>query len=294
MRQYKGAVFFVDMLGIGALTRKKVELTSQDFDAWGITRRSDFNEHVLCAKLLMKFRSCLAKIKKKHRAVKIAQLSDCAFIWSDDHLAVAMAAQEMMMTSVGAGLLCRGGIAYGDIVEPNRVAESLGQFVLGEAATKAVEFEKLGKGCRVFTDEAFGLHMSSGTRASNVPYEAVAGLRNPLTGEVIHEFCWYFQHSPGTNPLTKKVRHQNILKLLSMLMGSPLFRWNCSSLPGMIQMACSVGSLSSATQVLFPNPHTVYTPDMVMHGFADRSDALHSRLYKKWCAQAAPYFIKKK
>ena len=44
------------------------------------------------------------------------------------------------------GILCRGGIAYGDIIEDNNT--NLGQMLLGNAVSKAVKLEQAGaKGC---------------------------------------------------------------------------------------------------------------------------------------------------
>jgi hypothetical protein len=294
MKQYKGAVFFVDMLGIGALTRKSVELCALDFETWGISKESSFNEHVLCAKLLMKFRSCLTKIKNKHKGVKVAQLSDCAFIWSEDHVAVALAAQDMMWASVGSGLLCRGGIAYGDIVEPNRVAESLGLFVLGEAATKAVEFEGRGKGCRVYTDDIFAHQLSLTSSATSFPIGTVSELRNPLTGEVIDEFRWYLRNTPGQNPMTLKSRHKGLLRLISMLLGSPHFTWNASSSFGQVHLACSIESLSAATRVFYPKSDVVFSADHVMHGGNTRSIRQQQRMLKSWWLQAAHLYQARK
>ena len=40
------------------------------------------------------------------------------------------------------GILCRGGIAYGDIIEDNNT--NLGQMLLGNAVSKAVKLEQAG------------------------------------------------------------------------------------------------------------------------------------------------------
>ena len=82
MRQYQGAVFFVDILGIGALTRGRVTLLPEDYEAHGIKSSKNRNEHYFSAKLLIKFRKVLNNLKK-NKDIKVAQLSDCAFIWSE-------------------------------------------------------------------------------------------------------------------------------------------------------------------------------------------------------------------
>jgi hypothetical protein len=79
MRQYQGAVFFVDILGIGALTRGRVTLLTEDYEAHGIKSSKNKNTHFFSAKLLIKFRKILNNLKN-NKDIQVAQLSDCAFI----------------------------------------------------------------------------------------------------------------------------------------------------------------------------------------------------------------------
>jgi hypothetical protein len=247
MRQYQGAVFFVDMLGVGALTQNQVTLSNHDFSAWGLSLSSSPTANLFCGRLLTEFRSCLAAVSDSHQQVKIAQLSDCAYIWSESVEAVLDAARAFMWNSVSVGLLSRGGIAYGEIVEPNKINRAIGQFILGSAVTRAVGLEKAGKGCRVFIDDviherSLSLHIS--------PFEhgAVKVLKNPLDGSVVKEFCWYkMAGSTGDSHLTLHSAAEKIITLVTRLQYSPRFGWNEVSQQGRIQLACSIDSISEVT-----------------------------------------------
>lgn len=290
MKQYKGAVFFVDLLGTGALTQKKVQLSPEDYNAWGLGKRPEVSEHIFCAKLLMTFRSCLSKIHRRHDKVKVAQLSDCAFIWSEDVTEVVETAQDMMWAFVKSGLLCRGGIAYGEIVEPDKVKHSLGQFVLGEAVSKAVGLEGAGKGCRIFCDEGLPqfLHKSS---SEEFDPHTFAQLRNPLNGAVTGEFRWYIQGTPSSrssNKSKEKAKLHGLFELVSLLKHSPLFNWNASSPDGLLQLACSVESISSLTPHYLAGANIYFfrAEDMIKE-IGVRTKAQQSKTLKLWTDQIA-------
>ena len=150
MKEYSGAVFFVDILGFGALTQGKVDIAEEDLLAHRFSFEKNFSEHQFSAKLLLKFRRILTICSEGKNKVKVAQLSDCAFIWSEDTSLVINVAREIMWKSLLGGILCRGGLAYGQIVEPDKINTKLGMFVCGGAVTDAVKLEESGKGARVF------------------------------------------------------------------------------------------------------------------------------------------------
>lgn len=289
MRQYKGAVFFVDMLGIGALTQKKVPLTDMDYKAWGISSASKKNEQVFCAKLLMKFRACLAEVKGRRRKVHVAQLSDCAFVWSNDVAAVVQSAQGLMWLLARAGLLCRGGISYGDIVEPDKVAKSMGHFVLGAAATNAVDLEKKGKGFRIFADQAL-VRKSEARRVYPV---AFSHLKNPLDGSVVNEFQWYLQDDPASKNADVKTNVRDLLELISLLRYSPLFNWNASGL-GMQQLDCSIESTSAAAVLIGQGIGYRFATQHMLNVLNDRTSSNQRRFLKMWLAELEDGFQAKK
>src|SRR5688572_16342048 len=137
MRQYKGAVCFLDLLGVGALTQKRIKLRDSDYEAHSSTGKLGIrSEQGFCANLLIKFRKVLLDVASVDRDVQVAQLSDSAFIWSRKPLELLGAVAQCMRAAVKQGLLCRGGIAFGDIIEPDSVNSRIGAFIAGEAATK--------------------------------------------------------------------------------------------------------------------------------------------------------------
>lgn len=247
MRQYQGAVFFVDMLGVGALTQDQVTLSERDFNAWGLSSSPLPTANLFCGQLLTKFRHCLASIGASHKKVKVAQLSDCAYIWSENVLAVLDAARDFMWSSVSMGLLSRGGIAYGEIVEPSKVNRSIGHFILGGAVTRAVSLERSGKGCRVFIDNAI-YEYSEILPGSPFKDGAVAVLKSPIDGLLVREFCWY--KTAGSTGDWRNDQHyaaKLIISLLTKLQHSPFFNWNELTPQGRAQLACSIDAVSQST-----------------------------------------------
>ncbi|MBF4436370.1 hypothetical protein ERJ77_17985 [Vibrio anguillarum] len=249
MKEYLGAVFFVDILGVGALTQGKVEIEKSDFSAHRFSTSKSTSEHIFCAKLLLKFRRILNKVMK-HNGVKVAQLSDCAFIWSANADLVLEAAREIMWETASNGVLCRGGMSYGEIVEPDTVNVRLGKFICGKAATQAVKLEGMGKGARVFIDETVPSEVSY-----SIQPEAFRQSTNPKDYSYVDEFLWglypkQIDCTQSVNSADSKARLKKILSLVSLLRFSPKYRWNTSSAEGKIQVASTIDSLSSVTSLL--------------------------------------------
>jgi len=185
LKEYSGAVFFVDVLGVGALTQGKVQIGEEEFLAHGFKYKSNYSEHQFCAKLLVKFRKVLIAATENIKNVKVAQLSDCAFIWSDDPSLVVNIAREVMWKTLLDGVLCRGGLSYGQIVEPDKTNTRLGKFICGSASTQAVKLEEAGKGARVFIDPNIV------TQLNSVPHTAFIPRKSPMDFSITDEFLWY-------------------------------------------------------------------------------------------------------
>lgn len=250
MKEYQGAVFFVDILGVGALTQGHIKIKDEDFLAHKFNNSTSNSEHVYCAKLLMKFRRILNDIMKKNNKINVAQLSDGAFIWSNNTDLVLDAARDIMWKTTSSGILCRGGLAYGEIVEPDRVNIKLGKFICGKAVTKAVKLEGTGKGARVFIDDEIPSKASLHIQA-----EAFRQSINPLNYSYVDEFMWALYPNELTKTSTKnspdsKERLKKVLALISLLIFSPKYRWNISSGEGKIQVASTIDAVSSITDIL--------------------------------------------
>lgn len=245
MKEYTGAVFFVDILGIGALTQGKLEISENDFSSHNFKYKSKFSEHQFCAKLLMKFRRILVQATKNIKNIKVAQLSDCAFIWSNDPDIVVNIARDIMWKSVLGGLLCRGGIANGQIVEPEKINTKLGMFICGGAVTDAVRLEGAGKGTRVFIKQELVSELKK------IPHVAFVPRKSLIDFSTIDEFKWYrypnFIKSPYDD-LNKKLVMNEIAKLIAMLKHSPKYTWNASNYLGQVQLASSIDIISAETE----------------------------------------------
>ncbi|WP_431049669.1 hypothetical protein [Roseateles sp. L2-2] len=244
MKCYKGAVLFIDMLGFSALTRGRVKLTSEACEPWEVDFAKPSPHQILAARLLMKLRAVLIEAGKTFPAVKIAQLSDCAFLWSEDVGAVTDCGRLLLEESVAQGLLVRGGLAYGDIVEPDRTRKSLGAFVAGDAVTRAATYETAGKGMRVFTDVETAAEVMEARSG-----ECFRELRNPLDGKSVDEWCWYLPNRKLDDERRAAVVRDSLggaALRLAMLWRSPKYEWNASSDEGRAQLALAAEAVSEA------------------------------------------------
>lgn len=281
MRSFQGAVLFVDMLGFSALTRGRLKLTESEYLPWKIKPAGNFPHQLLAAQILLAFRKALMRTGRQFKTVKLAQLSDCAFLWSEDVCTVADAGRFLMHEAVEAGLLCRGGLAFGDVHEPNKIDHSIGAFIVGDAVTRAATYETMGKGMRIFTDS---------DTASEIllkrPHESFQELINPLLGETVDEWLWY---SP--EPMLKFSRDRVMLrpaieKLVSchaMLRYSPRFAWNAASPEGCRQLACSVVAVSDAMQKLSQGyGEYEFTVEYLSSAMQTRNDSIRGRVHKQF------------
>ena len=244
MKSYRGAVLFVDMLGFGALTEGKLSLGAEECKPWSVEQSGEFVNQLLAAQILLTFRRALLRAKNAFGTVKIAQLSDCAFVWSNDIGAVADAGRHLMHDAVSFGLLCRGGLAVGEIHEPNKVNHALGAYVVGNAVTRAVGFERMGKGTRIFTDQETALHILEAR-----PKETFQPLIDPLTGNAVDEWMWYMPVESLQDEQDLDVLRQVVERLVrshTMLRYSPKLSWSATTLEGRRQIACSIVAVSDA------------------------------------------------
>ncbi len=244
MQIYDGAVLFVDILGISALTTSKKPLVNRhDFDALnGKTGHVESNQ-LFCANMLSQFRKNLNGCKMPD--LRIAQLSDCAFLWSSEVDLVVLAAQKLFMENAETGIFARGGMTYGQIIEPDKTDISLGRFVCGEAVTKAAKLEGTGKGSRVFIDRKIG-----GRQFCDVSPRAFEGLPNPSDYRVVDEFLWFSCPKCLETPSGKANRLTTLLGLIGRFRYAPSFRWNAGSAPGRVHLGATIERLSVATREL--------------------------------------------
>lgn len=234
MREYEGTVLFVDILGIGALTTSAKEIViPKDFEALRAKSSKNRGNQLFCANLLSKFRKNLANCKIE--GLKIAQLSDGAFMWSEKNSLVVSAAQKIFEKNAEAGIFARGGMTFGQIIEPDKTKVSIGEFICGEAVTRAVHLEGTGKGSRIFIDREIG-----GRPYLGVSPSTFEGLANPSDYRVVDEFLWFSCSKEIETKKEKLARLKNLLKLIGRFSHSPVFRWNATSDAGRIHLGATI------------------------------------------------------
>lgn len=252
LQNYKGAVFFVDILGISALTNNNINLEEEDYRPWLNNDIDKFSNQFLGASILAEFRSLLLKLRKGNTSLKITQLSDCAFIWSEDIADVVVFCSKFMHRAVEKGILCRGGLAFGEIIETNQ-SHKLGRFILGDAVTQAAKLESRSKGCRVLINCELPQELwEQNKEVSKKIFPLFQPFTNPLDFQVYDEFKWYltpkldYKNIVDLNVIdfnTKVKFTKNRLVLANRLRCSPRFNWNSKSILGRAQLIASINFL---------------------------------------------------
>lgn len=281
MRSFQGAVLFVDMLGFSALTRGKLPLGKEEFAPWQVDSEGEFPHQLLAAKILIKFRKALMQINKTFTGVRVAQLSDCAFLWSTDVGMIADAGRHLMHEAALMGLLCRGGLTFGDIHEPDKLNHSLGAFIVGDAVTRAASYEAMGKGMRIFTDQETASRV-----LKERPAEGFKPLVNPLTGDTIDEWQWYapsqsLLSAQNSSRLRKEL--ERVVGCHTMLRYSPKLAWSATTLEGRRQIACSIVAVSDAMERLSGNSNEfLFTVEHLLSANPGRSDIVRQRVQQQF------------
>ena len=257
MKTYNGAVFFVDILGFSALTKGQVcGITSTDYRAWKLWRKASRSHNFLAATILVEFRDALLTLKQHHPTLHITQISDCAFIWSEEVDELLIGVHEFMWNVIGNKcVLCRGGLAYGEIIEVENVDYSLGAFVVGEAVTRAAKNEGLLKGPRITMDENFPHDIWTNTK--NAPYldflsdDLFHPNQSEINMDVVDEYRWYlcdanFMSSQKYSPSHKECVEltKKRLTLANILRMHPRMGWNSRGEEGMVHLCAGEKAIS--------------------------------------------------
>lgn len=258
MRSYNGAVFYVDILGFSALTKGLVsDITPDDYAAWGVTQNLESHPFsFLAATIIVEFRDVLHQLKIRYPRVNIAQLSDGAFIWSEDVKLLIQSIHFVMWTMIQQkGILCRGGVAYGEIVEVDNVDHNLGAFIVGDAVTKAVKNEGRLKGPRVTMEDSYPDVLWNKLGRSSINVQFAHDIFHPNRSEidlsVVDEYRWYLCEDSLLSEtrilslkekieLTKKRLH-----LANTLRFHPRMGWNSRGEEGLVHLRAGVKSLSA-------------------------------------------------
>ncbi len=250
--KYDGAVFFVDILGMTALTNSKIALSNDDYSYWLDKHGKEYTDQYLAASILAEFRQILIELNISFQSVTVSQLSDCAFIWSKNISNVVLFASKFMTTAINRGLLCRGGMTYGEIIETNQ-NHQLGRFIVGKAVTDAAKLEGIAKGARILIDKDFP--RSLWTQNKDFAERTIplfAPFTNPLDYTDYDEFKWYLcpnlsDEVQNLSILSKAERvtlTKSRLKIANQIRFSPKFSWNSKSMEGVIQLKATINFIS--------------------------------------------------
>ncbi|MCS0628816.1 hypothetical protein NX786_05675 [Telluria mixta] len=279
MKSYQGGVLFIDMLGFGALTNGHLTLGAVECEPWKVDPNGASPHQLIAAQILLAFRRALMRTKNAYKAVRVAQLSDAAFLWSEDIGALADAGRYVMHEAAAMGLLCRGGLAIGGVHEPNKPNNSLGAFIVGDAVTRAVSHEGKGKGMRIFTDEDTVRHVLEAR-----PDEVFTPLVDPLSGITIDEWQWYvpsplLREEHDKNKLQSQI--ESLVTCHTMFRYSPKLSWSATTSEGRRQIACSVVAVSDAMQRLSRNKGNFgFSVEHLMLANQGRSERTRQRVHE--------------
>jgi len=281
MRSFEGTVLFVDMLGFSALTRGTLSLGEEQYKPWKVDTHGAAPHQLLAAKLLLAFRKTLLATKSSHQKVNLAQLSDCAFLWSESAGEVTDAGRHLLHEAALNGLLCRGGLASGSIHEPDKVNRSLGAFIVGDAVTRAATYESAGKGMRVFTDPETADQVMQARR-----HERFRPLVNPMTGDTGDEWQWYAPPSSLREERSIKKLSGAVERLVgchAMIRYSPRLAWSATSPEGRRQIACSIAAVSDAMEDLSGKTGDYsFSVEHLLGSEQRRGDVVCKRIWKQF------------
>jgi len=252
INKYEGAVFFVDILGITALTNSKMNLTDEDYEPWLAKYSIEYSDQFLAASILAEFRDILIRMNDDFKDVTISQLSDCAFVWSKNITDIILFASKFMVDAIRKGILCRAGLTYGEIIETNQ-EHKLGRFIVGKAVTDAAKLERMSKGARILIDEEFPHNLWEQDKdfaERTIPL--FTPFTNPLDYNIYDEFKWYLcpDLTRDINNLSVLSNDEQILltkkrlKIANQVRCSPKYRWNSKSLEGLVQMRATINFIS--------------------------------------------------
>jgi hypothetical protein len=284
LEKKNGAVFFVDILGFAALTQNKIELDKKDYAAWNIPRHLPKHDNqVLAATILVEFRDILFKYQASYPDVTIAQLSDCAFIWSENIRDVIIVACNLMRECVKKGILCRGGLSCGEIIETSQ-KNNLGRLILGEAVSNAARLEQSGaKGMRIMMNQEVPSSLYDyDEKIYNQMEVLFQSFENPLDYKVYDELKWYYV--PTMNNDIPKLRNaernyiiestRERIKLAGYLRLHPRFSWNAKNEEGKNQLISSIRFIAANEKTIFNIHHWFDWNNLV----DKRSDATFNKM----------------
>lgn len=232
------------------------EISDLDYQAYNLTTEEDKTCVVLAAKILSEFRSVLGVTQKKYLAIQICQMSDCAFVWTEDVKEFIPAVHCIMWNMIqNKGILCRGGVSYGEIIEVDTIYK-FGKTIVGDAATNAAKNESRLKGPRISMDANFPDAIWNAFTDDLFIQSTANDLFYAITSEVDlseeNEYRWFlFDDDYFIKTLGKPLSYSDCveltkqrLKLADMIKFHPRMGWNTRSSDSMTHLRAGLFSLS--------------------------------------------------
>lgn len=293
---HKGAVCYIDLLGFSYLTnllenkeiyndgkKEKLladkcvkELTLNDIRALNAYLKFDGDENLLFSNNndkktiaewaysivdsnLKKFHEIVERNCSNYQNVEYVAISDSMFIASEKSDEILFILANIFRECIKSGILLRAGLSYGTYYS---VKTHIADFnIYGTAVTNAVSYEKLGKGCRIFTDQEFP--KSSEAFCQKNP-DLFSDYKNYQNYSILDCFEWLMIKDDyvfdefdtklfclsSINPKLKDLLCDNQLVLYNLLC-SPNFEWNLKSSQGYEQMCASVEYVSNLIDKIY-------------------------------------------
>ena len=199
---------------------------------------------------LKKFHEIVEKACSDFQTAEYTVISDSLFIASESVDDILYILANVFRQCIKSGILLRAGLAYGIYYSVKTHISSFN--IYGPAVTKAVGYEKLGKGCRIFTD-------SDLPQNSNIPNGKIfSEYKNFLNYSSIDCFEWlmikdkYVFDEHDIRAFSKSDRFTAALDLLCdnaevlcSLRFSPKYEWNLKNEAGIEQLAVSIEYISA-------------------------------------------------
>lgn len=216
---------------------------------------------------LKKFHEIVEKQCQPYQNAEYSVLSDSLFIIDESSDEILFIVANIFRECIKSGILVRGGLAYGTfyIVRPHTEKFN----VYGATVTKAVSYEKLGKGCRVFTDSDFPISCKA---FSDINPQLFGHYKNCKDYSVLDCFEWlmikddYVLNPSDVDNLASFHNPANVKKTIELfydnfevycnLCFSTKFDWNLKNNYGLVQIGSSIEYLSALidkTYVLSPH-----------------------------------------
>lgn len=281
----KGAVCYIDLLGFSYLTnlldRNDVFIGNKEKKSFGEKKVRDLTlkdigglEQYICE------RDTENKISVADRAYKIVDenlkkfhqiiekqcvlfpnseysvISDSLFIIAESSDDILFLLANIFRDCIKSGILLRAGLAYGPYYYVKTHVSGFN--VYGSTVTKAVNYERKGKGCRIFTDLNFPNSCKS---FSEINSQIFYPYKNYYDYSVLDCFEWLmlkdkYVLNPSDILNLKSFRNlDNVKEAIDLLYDnievycnlcfSPKYEWNTENDEGLVQLGASIEYLSS-------------------------------------------------